>query len=235
MSKFRPLLENRICYPTATDPFSPEYLDLLSRLRPGWYFHRENWLHRLYLQIDETDWHISCFNFILDWEMRNCDMNNCDFYKSCTIFNKSIDNAIKAMDDHFQNFCHMEDEALLTYYLENYGFIIVSPTRSKMLLFDEREHAIEKNRPLFVEIYKNSPHLEVLWNPEDKLVVTCHFPAETCFCAEKNQELSPIPYQFLEEYESSTRHNDDQSALKAWRDVYRLTNLQKVRGVRYST
>lgn len=209
----------------------PQYLDFLSRLRPGWYFHHENWLHRLYLQIDETSRHISCFNFILNFEIEKCD-----FYKSCGFFNKSVDNAIKALDNYFQNFCHMEDEALLTYYLEKYDrFIIVSPNRSKMLLTngnDKREYTIEKNRPRFVEIYRNASHLEVLWNSEDNLVVTCHLPPETCFCVEKTQKLSPIPYQFPEEYKRWTQHNG-QYVLESWRDEYRLTNEQKVSGVRY--
>lgn len=224
MPEFRPLLQTRACYPAVSAPFSPLYLDLLSGLRPGGYFHREDWFHRLYLRIDETSW--TCFNFKLEFEPANPYMQ----YKSCGFFKKSIENTMKTMDIFFQKFCHNEDEALLTYYLESYGFIVVSSTRSKMRFCDKKEYSIEKNRLLFFWI--DSFHVEVLWNHEDKLVVTFHVPPGTRIHGEKKQKLSPIFFQHPEDYKRLTRH-EGTSVLRAWWDEYTLKNEQKIEGVRY--
>lgn len=239
--EFQPFLLDRAAYQTPPVPFSPQYINLLSRLRSGWYFYRENWLHRLYLRIDETSWHISCFNFLL-----KCDVTRPDVpYKSCGFYSGSIDHAMKTMDKYFKKFCYMEDEALLTYYMEHEGFLIIFPTRSKILFFDKKEYTIEKNRPLFLSKF------EILWNFEDKLVVTRHAPSSR---GESDQKLSPILFQYREEYERIRGQKNQELSpilfqypedckrwtqqggtfsLPSWRDEYRLKNEENVEGVRY--
>lgn len=210
--EFRPLLEYRGSYLTSSGPFSFDYIQFLSRIRSGWYFYRENWIFRFYLRIDETTLHISLFHFCLGICRSHQKPNSQCGYKC-----ESIKHMENFLDEYLNDYHYIEDGNLLTYYLKNYGFIMVYRTHNdhqqKMRFYDGTECMIDINQPCILlnysEFFLSPGHFEVLWTPEKKLVVYCIHARNRCYCEKRIQVLSPITFEVTKDYKFLTWDDKD--------------------------
>lgn len=129
MPEFRYLIRCRASYFTISPvPFSSEYVEgFLRRLRFGWYVKRDNWAHRQPIYVDEWTLNVHVRHYYLDGIEGNFKPQ-----PGVQFLGGSVERMRAHVDNYLNHGCLylMKDDPtppLLTYYLKNYGFVVVGP------------------------------------------------------------------------------------------------------------
>lgn len=193
--EFQFILKQRASYICSPVPFSFEYLKLLRQFRPGWYFSRDNWLDRCYLQIDESTLEFTMFYFNLAKRTFKPE-SYISFY--CENVSRSF---VRLSDKFYNKYSKMH--LLYTYYLKNYGFVMIlryyDNSSLLELQFPYSKSAMQQQRIEFekeFEIIKLSPFkcgFKGTLTRKKNLILQCT-ESKKCECENKIQELVPINF-----------------------------------------
>lgn len=202
MPEFRPFLKDRASYLDSSAPFSLKYINLLCRLQPGWYSNWRNAFNRFYLMIDETTLHVTWIEFkLVDILKRHQPNSTVQFYWH------TLENFKMWFKVYIRDFEYFEDqENLLTYHLEGYGFIVLhyNPFSTLQKIYLEEVYSYVDWHRDSICLTRSVSASRVCWfqlslNREKKLVATCRDP-KTCQCQDTVQEFDPISLELTADY-----------------------------------
>lgn len=231
--EFQFILKKRASY-ISSIPFSFEYINFLRQFRPGWYFCRENWLDRCYLQIDESTLEFTMFYFYLSNSYCAFKPNSyISFYCEPISYAK-----FHISDEFLRNYSEMDNNLFYTYYLKNYGFIMIKGKPSGLGLklqfplsnFIMQQEEIEFEKQF--EIPKYSPFkccFKGTLTRKKKLILQC-IESHEFDCENKIRELVPIHFKIAtKNYECLTWNGGFSIALRACSN-YRLEQEKYIKG-----
>lgn len=217
--EFRPFLEDRASYLDIFAPFSLKYIEILRRLRPGWYFSRASGFKRFYLMINETTLHITKIDFYIDGSLTYSQPGS-----SAKFFHHTIEKFEKYfLETVRHNFEYFEGQELLT-YRPGYNFIVVHNdpfSKFKKIYLSE----IKKDLKWFEEpkIWGCS---KLTFNQQKKLIARCLHP-NSCQCENTVQKFDPITLELTTDYKYLILNEGKR--IPYWRfSDYRLVNDQYI-------
>lgn len=189
MPEFRPYLQQRAAWITSCPYVSLPFLDLMRTIPRGWYVHRKNSSHRLWLLVDPNHMILSFHHFYLDRFLFQQPTSICTFRSP---FEK-MPSLFRAFMKDYVFLPHMKRSL---YDLKHYGLLILqSEDPCKIRFHDGEEYTFTYYQPIRMKDTSGVYHFKVMLMDDHTLRVECLLTTGHCLCEQRRVELLPVCWQ----------------------------------------
>lgn len=195
LQEFRPYLEQRSAWITCCPYLSLPFLDLIRTMPRGWYVHRDNWSHRLWLQLDPYRMTLSFHHFLLDTGL---SLSQCPTFTDTCL--SPLNWMLPLFRAFLEDYVFLPHMKLSLYYLKHYGLVMIQsdyPDRDqcKIRFYDWEEYIFSFYQPIRMKDASGVYHFNVMLTDDYTLRVECLLTAGHCHCEQRRVELLPVSWQ----------------------------------------